>query len=240
MLATEDAVENTAVIMAGGLGTRLKSVSGDLPKPMVPINGRPMLEHIIERLSSDRFEQIYLCVNYGRTAIMDYFGDGSAFGLHIEYLVEEKRLGTAGGLSLLPAEAKGPIVVMNGDIVTATSFRSMLSYHTEAGALATMGLTEHVYNIPYGVVTVDDHMVTSIEEKPSHRVFVNAGIYVIDKSVIDYIPKDSYFDMTSLMTKLFAEGLTVSGYPLTRYWRDVGRPNDLKLVREEFSEVFEA
>jgi dTDP-glucose pyrophosphorylase len=223
--------DHPVVIMAGGLGTRLRPITETLPKPMIPIGGRPILELIIERFRDQGFRNITLCVNHLAEVIRDHFGAGHDFGVSIDYVQETKRLGTAGALSLVSPSPAMPTIVMNGDILTAVNFSQLIKFHQENRALATMGLNRFQYALPYGVVEVAGSKIRSFREKPVFDFFVNAGIYVVNPEVIEMIPPDTYFDMPTLFERL-SESQRVA-FPIHEYWLDIGRPDDLeRAIRE--------
>ena len=224
--------ENRVIIMAGGLGTRLRPLTESVPKPMLEVGGKPILQGIIENLVGQGLYKFTICLNYLGSMIEDYFGDGSAFGASITYTREERRMGTGGALSLLEELPSHPCIVMNGDILTKLDFRRLRDFHTEHNAEATIALNEYDFSIPFGVIETHDGMVTRMLEKPTHTSFVNAGIYMLSPSVFEHIQSDTAFDMPELMEKLIALGKGVAGFPIFEYWLDIGRHNDLAAVRE--------
>lgn len=230
--------DKPVVIMAGGLGTRLAELTRDRPKPLLAVGPKPILETIVERFVAQGFTRLIVSVNYKAEMIEAHFGDGSRFGADIEYIHESKRLGTAGGLQHLPLDINSPFIVVNGDVLTTVDYRSLLKYHGESGCIATMGVSYHDVQVPYGVVQVSNHRINSLVEKPVYRYFVNAGIYVLSSGCLDYIPKSEYFDMTTLFERLLAEGHKLSSYPIHEYWQDVGRRDDYERANREFSSVF--
>jgi NDP-sugar pyrophosphorylase family protein len=233
-----DPGKHAVVIMAGGLGTRLRPITESIPKPMVPIGGRPVLELIIEQFATQGFRWITLCVNHLAEVIEDHFGDGKAFGVEIEYVREAKRMGTAGALSLVsPAPAK-PVIVMNGDILTALNFSQLLTFHYDNGALATMGVNHFQYQIPYGVVDIRNHQIHGFVEKPIYDFFVNAGLYVVSPQVLDCVPEDEFFDMPSLFDQL--EPSQKMAFPIHEYWLDIGKHDDLDRASREYETFFGA
>jgi len=229
-----DPAAHHVIIMAGGLGTRLRPITETVPKPMIEIGGRPILERILERFHEQGFRKVALCVNHLAEIIEDHFGDGHAFGMEINYVRETKRMGTAGALSLLAERPNKPLIVMNGDILTSINFGQMLAFHYDSGALATMGLNRYQYQVPYGVVDVKKHHITGFSEKPVFDFFVNAGIYVISPEILDLIPQDRFFDMPSLFEQIHPDRRVA--FPLHEYWLDVGKPDDLNRAMDEFSE----
>lgn len=220
--------KNPVIIMAGGLGTRLRPLTNDLPKPMLRIGKKPILEIILERFRDQGFRNIILCVNYKSNIIENYFKDGSAFGLEITYIREEKRLGTAGALSLWENVGKDPFFVMNGDILTNIDFTQMLQDHVSSDAIATVGTRDFDYSVPYGVIESQHGFVTSISEKPILSFQVNAGIYVLQPNILDFIPKNCFFDMPNLFQKIIStktgtKKKNIRIYPIADYWIDIGR-----------------
>lgn len=227
--------DNWVVLMVGGLGSRLRPLTDDCPKPMLRIGGKPILENILESFMEQGFRRFFLSVNYMAEVIKDYFGDGTKWGAKIEYLHETERLGTAGALSLLPEKPLAPLVVMNGDLITKANFAAMLDFHKEHQAAATMAVREYDLQVPYGVVTVDGVQITGIEEKPVHRFFVNGGIYVLEGNALDAIPPNTFFDMPSLFQDLESMGRKAAAYPLREYWLDIGRPEEYERAQREWS-----
>lgn len=241
---TEDFVPNPfshelpVVLMAGGLGTRLRPFTDTLPKPMIDVGGRPILEHIIRRFVSQGFKRFYISVNYLSHVIMDHFGDGRTFGAQIVYLEETERLGTAGSLRLLPRDFEGPFFVMNGDLLTAANFAAIANYHLETGVDATMCLREYTVQVPYGVVEQASGRFVGIEEKPMHRHYVNSGIYVLDTAILDLLPGSGYFDMPSLFDNLMQKDPSAAAvFPLREYWCDIGQVADLERARQEIAKI---
>lgn len=225
---------NWVVLMAGGLGTRLLPLTEKCPKPMLRVGGKPILESIIESFVEQGFRKFFLSVNYLAESIQDYFGDGGHHGVEILYLHEKKRLGTAGALSLLPDRPTDPMMVMNGDLLTRMRFDQMLKFHEDHAAMATMAVREYDFQVPYGVVNISGTNITSIDEKPVHRFFVNAGIYTLAPESLEHIPADMFFDMPTLFQNLQTNGQTTSAYPVREYWLDVGRLDELERARSEW------
>lgn len=224
---------NWVILMAGGLGTRLHPLTKECPKPLLKVGGKPILEIILESLAEQGFKQIFLSVNYKAEMIHDYFREGEKWGVHLNYIHEKERLGTAGALSLLPERPTTPMIVINGDILTRTSFDSLLKFHEEQDAVATMAVREYDLQVPYGVVRMDGTKIKSIEEKPVQRFFVNAGIYTLSPEVLEYIPKNTFFDMPTLFEHLISANQPTSAYPLREYWLDIGRMSDLEKANQE-------
>jgi dTDP-glucose pyrophosphorylase len=231
-------VENWVVIMAGGLGKRLRPLTEEMPKPLLPVGSKPLLETIVENFQRYNFRQFYFAVNYKADQIRNHFGDGGKWNAEIRYLEEETRLGTAGALRLIEERPTAPIIVMNGDLLTRVDFEALLDFHLQEGAAATMCVREYDFQVPFGVVELEDQRVKSIVEKPVQQFFVNAGIYVLNPDLLDQIPADGYFDMTTLFENLIENGQRASVFPVKEYWLDVGRIDDLDLARLEYEDVF--
>lgn len=226
---------NWVVLMAGGLGSRLMPLTENCPKPMLQVGGKPILESILESFSEQGFRKFFLSVNYLAHAVRDHFGDGSQWGVDISYLHEDKRLGTAGALSLLPERPSDPLVVMNGDLLTRVRFDNMLKFHSEHGAVATMAVREYDFQVPYGVVQLNGSNIAAIEEKPVHHFFVNAGIYTLSPEAFKHIPNGTFFDMPTLFDRMLAAGHPTSAYPLREYWLDIGRLEEFERAQHEWS-----
>lgn len=230
--------DNPVVLMAGGLGSRLRPLTDDCPKPMLHVGNKPLLETILENFIEYGFHRFYISLNYMGEVIKRYFGDGSRWDVRIDYLEENRKLGTAGALGLLPEKPASPLLVMNGDLLTKVNFRQLLDFHLEHRARATMCVREYDFQVPYGVVKIDRQRITGIDEKPVQRFFVNAGIYVLDPAVMDLIPQDTYYDMPSLFEKLIVRGDETSAFPIREYWLDIGQLADYDRANGEFKQVF--
>lgn len=230
--------DNPVVLLAGGLGSRLRPVTEERPKPLVEVGNRPILETILETLIDQGFHQFHLSVNYKAEMIEEYFGDGSEWGVDIRYLRENQRLGTAGPLGLLPERPSLPLVVMNGDLLTKLDFNQLLEYHRDHEGSATMCVRDYDIQVPFGVVETEEHRIVGVEEKPTERYFINAGIYVFEPEVLELVPEDEHLDMTELFAKLTREDGTPAVFPIREYWMDVGRPSDLEKAGEEYEDVF--
>lgn len=214
-------------IMAGGLGTRLRPLTDDTPKPMLKLGKKPILETTIDNFVSAGFRRFFISVNYLADTIKTHFGDGRRFGAEITYIEEDAPLGTAGALSLLPALPPGkPLIMINGDVVTSVDFRALLSFHVNHNSALTMCVREYDLQVPYGVVQADGHRVLGVVEKPVQTFFVNAGIYVLSSPVIARVPKRQRFDMPDLVSNAIAAGHDVTMFPIHEYWLDIGRLDD--------------
>ena len=230
---------NPVVLLAGGFGMRLRPLTNECPKPLLEIGGKPILETIIESFLKSGFRQFYIAVYYRAQQIKDYFGDGSRWGVNIKYIDENEPMGTAGAIGLLPEELPDiPVIVMNGDILTQLDFSRLLAYHNEQQAIATVCVREYEYQIPYGVVTLHDQQVKCIEEKPLLSCLTNAGIYVLDHSLIKNIAYEKKLDMPTLLNQQLAKGETVAMFPIVDYWLDIGREADFIRAQGEFSNFF--
>lgn len=219
------------VVMAGGLGTRLGALTKDTPKPLLDVQGEPILQKIVKRFRDEGFEQFVFCVNYKAGMIRDHFGDGSELGIEIEYVEEDKRLGTGGALSLVQADRFDHLFVTNADILCDTSYRDMLEFHLDQKSQATMAVLEYQVQIPFGVVETEGFEIRSLREKPTYTHFINAGYYVLAREAQTLVPHDEFFDMPSLFDLLQDNGKHTRIYPTRGEWIDVGRPEDLKLAR---------
>jgi dTDP-glucose pyrophosphorylase len=228
---TPFARKNPMVIMAGGLGTRLRPLTENCPKPMIPVAGKPMLEHIIDRAKEEGFSHFIISVNYLGQIIEDYFENGTRHGVRIEYLKESTPLGTAGALALLKPRPEIPFVVTNGDILSDIKYGDLLDFHNRYSAVATMAVRQHEWQHPFGVVRTQGLKIVGFEEKPITRTHINAGVYVISPQVLDVMSENTYCDMPALFEHLRWQR-TVA-YPMHEPWLDVGRLDDLIQANSE-------
>jgi dTDP-glucose pyrophosphorylase len=226
-----------AVIMAGGEGRRLLPFTTHRPKPMIEIGGVPLLERQVRGLVAAGLRHIYISTNYLGHVIEGHFGDGSAFDAHIRYLREKDKLGTAGSLSLLPERPAGPLLVMNGDVLTTSDYGRLFAYHEEHKAFITVGVINYRVEIPFGVVRVEGTSAVALEEKPSQSFLCNAGIYALSPEALDQIPPATAFNMTDVITNAICAGRTVTVFPIHEYWTDIGNPADLERARQQFNEA---
>ncbi len=222
----------SAVVMAGGYGMRLRPLTEALPKPMLPVGDRPLLELTIGQLRRAGIKDVSLTTHYLPEAISGHFGNGESFGVRLNYLHEEHPLGTAGGLRLLK-NAEGTMLVINGDVLTGAPFPAMLAYHRQHRADLTVGVRKYEMQVPFGVVECDDVRVTQIREKPSLSFFINAGAYLLEPHTLDLIPEGRHFDMTDLIQKLVETGRIVVSYPIVEYWLDIGRQEDYQRAQDD-------
>ena len=229
---------NRVILMVGGLGTRLRPLTQDMPKPMLKVGNKPILQTIVEKFAEYGFVNITMCVNFNASIIRDYFGDGKEFGVNIDYVLEQKRMGTAGALSLLKERPSEPFFVMNGDLLTNVNFEHIFNYHTLHKATATMCVREYDYEVPYGVVKMNDNKITAIAEKPVQKFFVSAGIYMLSPEILDLIPQDEFYDMPTLFEKAIAQDKNVISFPIHEYWIDIGRLEEYQKANEEYAKIF--
>jgi dTDP-glucose pyrophosphorylase len=230
--------DNWVVVMAGGVGSRLKELTRDTPKPMLEVGDRPILETIVSNFVDSGFRRFYFAVNYLSHVIEDHFGDGSRFGVEIRYVHEETRMGTAGALGLLPAVPDEPFFVINGDLLAQSDFGRMLEGHLDRGASATMAVRDYEFQIPFGVVRELEGEVARIEEKPVTRTLVNAGMYVISPEALEMVPPGERFDMPDLLAMMLESGMRVCSHRISGYWMDVGRRADLDRARSDYGQIF--
>ncbi len=222
---------NTMVVMAGGKGTRLRPHTENCPKPLLPVGGKPMLEHIIQRASGEGFRHFVLAIHYLGHMIEEYFGDGGRWNVRIDYIRENAPLGTGGALSLLTPRPEHPFLVTNGDVLTDIRYSEILDFHERQSAAATMAVRSHEWQHPFGVVKTRGMEIVGFEEKPVYRSHVNAGIYVIEPRALDALETDQHCDMPTLFERLQAGADRTIVYPMHEPWFDVGRPADLEQVR---------
>ncbi len=230
-------LDNLVVLMAGGQGKRMRPLTDRIPKPLLPVGGRPLLELLVESLANHGLHRLFLSVNYKAEMFESHFGDGSKYGVEIQYLRESEPLGTAGALSLLPAVPDGPILVMNADLLTSVNFQQLLEFHRQYAADLTLCVREYSQQIPYGVVTLDGHHLRNIVEKPISQHFVSAGIYAISPNVLANCA-GGYLDMPTLVQSLINQGGEVSAFPIREYWLDVGRIDDLERARLDYQMLY--
>lgn len=224
---------NSMVIMAGGRGTRLGEYTANCPKPLLPVGGKPMLEHIIERAKAEGFEHFILAIHYLGQMIEEHFGDGTKLKVNIEYLREKAPLGTAGALGLLQTRPTAPFLVTNGDVLTDIRYGELLDFHIRHTAGSTMAVRLHEWQNPFGVVKTNGVDIVGFEEKPVARSHINAGIYVLEPGVLDLIGSNEYCDMPTLFARVRHKAGRTIVYPMHEPWVDVGRPVDLERARSE-------
>jgi len=226
----------SAVIMAGGMGTRLRPLTEEMPKPLLRVGGRPLVEILIERLERCGVGDVFVAVHHKSDMIRAQLGDGTRFGVRLSYVDEPERLGTIGALPLIRPRPVEPFFVINADILTKCDFRAMWEFHRAQGARMTVGVSLHQVDIPYGEFTLHGTRISRVEEKPRKEFPINAGIYLLDPSLIDLIPAGQYFDATDLIRACLERDLTVSAHLIREYWLDVGRHEDLRRADRDIAE----
>jgi dTDP-glucose pyrophosphorylase len=229
-LAIQPARKNIMVIMAGGMGIRLRPHTENCPKPLLSVAGKPMLEHIIDGAKQQGFQNFIISINYLGHMIEERFGNGECMGVKIDYLRESSPLGTAGALSLLEPIPNAPIVVTNGDVITDIHYGELLDFHVRQEAAATMAVRIYEWQNPFGVVRLKGVEITGFEEKPIHRSHINAGVYVLEPTVLNLLNTLERCDMPTLFERLQANLDRTVAYPMHEPWLDVGRPDDLILA----------
>jgi dTDP-glucose pyrophosphorylase len=232
-LLTPPQRSNIMVIMAGGKGTRLHPHTENCPKPLLPVGGKPMLEHIIERAKAEGFRHFVISLHYLGHMIEEYFGDGSRWSVQIDYLKEDTPLGTAGALGLLDSPPALPFLVTNGDVLTDIRYGELVEFHSRHGAVATMAVRLHEWQHPFGVVRTKGVDITGLEEKPVSRTHINAGIYVLEPDALQLLNRAEHCDMPTLFNRLREQNLRTIVYPMHEPWLDVGRVADLERAQEE-------
>lgn len=232
-IATPPVRPNLMVIMAGGMGTRLRPHTENCPKPLLLVSGKPMLEHIIERAKLEGFSRFVLAIHYLGQMIEDHFGNGERFGVQIDYLREQSPLGTAGALGLLNPRPGAAFVVTNGDVITDIHYGELLDFHLRHNAAATMAVRVHEWQHPFGVVQTEGIEIVGFEEKPVARTHINAGVYALDPDALNTLDADSRCDMPTLFERLQEQSKRTVAYPMHEPWLDVGRPDDLSRANVE-------
>jgi len=226
--------ENPVFLMAGGFGTRLRPLTNNCPKPMLKVGDKPILEQILLNFVEAGFHRFYISTHYMPEVIRDYFGDGEKWGVSIQYVHEEEPLGTGGALGLLPHDDIDlPLFVMNGDLLTSLNLHSFLEFHETHNGVATMCVREYEHQVPYGVITSDGTRIKSMVEKPVHRFFVNAGIYLLDPTLVKSVEPGTRIDMPTLLEKQIEGGKAVNMFPIHEYWLDIGRIDDFHRAQTE-------
>jgi dTDP-glucose pyrophosphorylase len=231
--------DNPVVLMAGGRGTRLAPLTADTPKPMLPVGGRPLLEQVLGQVRDAGFSRVLIAVGYRAEVIEDYFGDGTDVGVRIDYLREEEPLGSAGALRLAGAELDRPFIVMNADLLTNVSLGALMGFHRDEGNVITVGVRQYALELPYGIAELDGTEIVSLDEKPTHSFFVNAGIYAVDPAAVELMSgRDGRFDMTDLIAAAMDAQLRVGGFPIREYWIDIGQLSDYERAESDHVTVF--
>lgn len=235
---TLETLPNAVVLMLGGLGSRLRPLTEDMPKPMLLVGEQPILETIVKHIAEQGFEEFYFCINYLGDKIRAYFGDGHHLGIRIHYIEEQERMGTAGALSLLPTRPKHPFIVMNGDLLTKVNLKALLAFHQKHQNSITTCVREYAQQVPYGVIEMEGHQVKQLVEKPVYRYFVNGGIYALSPEVLDFVPQNTFYDMPTLIDDVMAHKQAVGGFPITEYWMDIGQMPDYIQAQADYEVHF--
>ena len=222
---------NLMVIMAGGMGKRLRPDTENCPKPLLKISGKPILEHIIERAKMEGFTNFVIAIHYIGNMNEEYYGNGDSLGVKINYLREESPLGTAGALSLIQSSPDKPFIVTNGDVITDIKFGELLDFHAKHEATGTMAVRQHEWEHPFGVVETQGVEIIGFKEKPIALSHINAGIYALNPSVLDALLDNSHCDMPTLFERLKTNSNRIVAYPMHEPWLDVGMPEDLETAR---------
>lgn len=231
---------NIVVLMAGGLGSRLGKITEKIPKPMLSIGGKPILQTIIEQFKTYMFSNFYISVNYMADQIIDFFNNGNTLDVNIKYLVEKQKLGTAGCLSMLDKDSiSEPFILMNGDILTNVNFEDILNFHETNKYDVTIATISYNIQIPYGVISKEGNNVCDIIEKPIKTYETSAGIYVLSPNVLKYVPDNEKYDITSLFDELIKDGKKIGTYKINGYWLDIGKPDDFYKAHQDFACMFQ-
>jgi len=227
-----------AVILAGGKGTRLKPYTITIPKPLVPLGDKAILEILIGRLKKCNITELTLCINHLAELIMAYFGDGSKWGVHIEYSLEHESLSTVAPIKLIKDSPEN-FLVMNGDLLTDLDFKKFYNYHIENKALITVATYKRTAKIDFGVINIDkdNNIAIGFKEKPEYELNVSMGVYVFNKKVLDFVPENKPFGFDDLMFTLMDKKQTVKVYPYDGYWLDIGRPEDYERANEDIEKL---
>ncbi len=234
LISDKKIYENPVFLLSGGLGERLRPLTDDKPKPLLDVGGKPILENIIEQFIGAGFYKFFLAIRYKGDMIVDHFGNGEKWGVEINYILEEEPLGTAGALGLLPKNLSSlPLIVMNGDVLTKVNFQELLRQHNKQNCLATVCVSEYSHQIPYGVVEIEGNFLRELTEKPFHQYFINAGIYVIEPSLLKKIDGNSLLNMTTLINNELQNNEKINIFPIHEYWLDIGMKDDYMKAKKE-------
>ncbi len=232
--------DNPVFLMAGGFGKRLQPLTNNTPKPLLTIGRKPILENILEQFIAAGFHCFYISTHFKSEMVKEHFGNGSDWNVTIEYVHEETPLGTAGGLGLLPDNLPDlPILMMNGDLLTKIDFAELLNFHLQSDCIATVCVREYDFQVPYGVIKAKDHRIISIEEKPVHRFFINAGVYVLDPKILRRIDGVGYLDMPKLLEDEIENAGQINMFPVHEYWLDIGQMDQFKQAQQDSAKLFE-
>lgn len=226
------------VLMAGGEGKRLRPLTENIPKPLLKVGDKPIIEHNIDRLINVGVKNINLSINYLGEKIRDHFGDGSAKNAKIKYVCEDRPLGTVGSILLVENFFYDDIIVMNSDLLTNIDFADFFNVYKESNADMAVAATSYHVDVPYAVLEVgEENRVSSLKEKPRYTYYSNAGIYIIKRAILEMIPIDEFYDITDLMKKILINGKKLVTYPITGYWLDIGKHEDFKKAQEDIKHI---
>ncbi len=228
-----------AVILAGGLGTRLKPFTQVIPKPLLPIGEKSVLEIQLERLKKYGFDTVYFATNYKSNYVENFFGDGSRYGINIKYSKEDKPLGTAGPLTLIKSELTEPFLVMNGDILTLLDFSKFYDFAIKNNEILTIGIKKEITPFAFGNIFFEGDKVTGIQEKPNIEMYILAGIYVMRPEIFNYIPENTMYGMDELILNLLDKNIRIIKYEIEEYWLDIGRISDYERANEFYNKHIE-
>ncbi|MHC8396061.1 nucleotidyltransferase family protein [Pseudomonas sp. LB3P93] len=231
--------DNPVFLMAGGFGSRLRPLTQHCPKPLLKVGDKPILELILESFISAGFHRFFVSTHYMPEMIREYFGDGSRWGVSIRYVHEDEPLGTGGALGLLPHdEINLPLFMMNGDLLTTLNFQNLLEFNHDQPCVATMCVREYEHCIPYGVIQSEGHRILSMVEKPVHKFFINAGIYLLSPELVKSVQPGTRIDMPTLLSQQIAKGESVNSFPIHEYWLDIGRMEDFHRAQSDITGLF--
>lgn len=237
-LLSYDIKDNYVIIMAGGLGRRLRPLTKNLPKPMLRVGDKPILEDIIDQFKEYGFHKFLISINYLGDKIQEYFKDGKDFGVTIEYIVENIRLGTAGSIALALSKLDKPFIVINGDILTGIDFDSFINYHIQHEFDITVGVRKYEIKVPYGVVRADELSIRDIVEKPTCFFYINSGVYAVSPEVAHIIPRNTEYNMTDFIKDACTQNFSSGIYHVTEYWTDIGQMEDYTRANEDIKKFF--
>ena len=239
-LLEKNRYDNPVFLMAGGFGKRLRPLTNNTPKPLLKVGKKPILENILDQFIATGFHNFYISIHYKADMVKEQFGDGKKWGVTINYIYEGKPLGTAGGLGLLPSDLpKLPILMMNSDLLTTIDFEQLLNFHHKEGGDATMCVREYDFKVPYGVIEENDGRIISIKEKPVHKFFINAGIYVLSPSILNIVNGIDYLDMPQLLEKKIEDSGQINMFPVHEYWLDIGQIDQFNQAQRDSKWLFD-
>ena len=236
---TPQKMNNPILLMAGGMGSRLAPLTNEIPKPLLKVGNKPIIETIMENFIKSGFSNLFISTFYKRDKIKNFIGNGDKWEIEVSYVEESEPLGTAGCLSLLPNTIEDPLIVMNGDVLTKINIKSLLDYHASMEAAITMCSRDFSYQVPYGVITSNDGLFEKITEKPINSSQVSAGIYVINPGVLKNIEKNKFLDMPTLINDSAKNNLKVAVFPIHEYWLDIGQKRDFERAQIDFKRFFD-